>query len=65
MPGMNGYQLAAMVKKDYPEIKVQLASGFSDSRHAEMVDDELHANMIQKPYKSTDLLKRVHDILAD
>lgn len=62
MTDMNGYQLAALVKKEYPQIKIQLASGFSDDRHADMVDDDLHKKIIQKPYQSHELLKTVRDI---
>ncbi len=65
MPGMNGYQLASLVKKQYPEIKIKLASGFSDDRHAEMIDDELYLNIIQKPYQSSVLLKAVRDVLDE
>jgi len=43
LPGMDGYQLAAQVKQRFPHIKIQLASGFSDERHAESFDPLLHA----------------------
>ncbi|MCK5190329.1 MAG: response regulator, partial [Methylococcales bacterium] len=33
MPNMDGYQLARLVSKQYPTVKIQLASGFSDKSH--------------------------------
>lgn len=63
MPEMDGYQLAAKVQEKYPEIKIQLVSGFSDDRHINMVNDELYDNLIYKPYQSHTLLKRIRDLL--
>lgn len=65
MPGMNGYQLASMVQEKYPAIKIQLASGFSDNQHLDMVDENLHQNLLNKPYTSQTLLKRIRFLLDD
>lgn len=65
MPDMDGYQLAAIIQKDYPDVKIQLASGFSDLRHVNMDNNELHENMLNKPFDSNDLLKRIRIILDD
>ena len=62
MPEMDGYQLAAIVKEKYPEIKIQLASGFTDDRHAGMVDEELHNNVLHKPFSSQELLSRIREL---
>lgn len=64
MPDMDGYQLAAVVLEKYPEIKIQLASGFSDDRHLSMVDNDLHENLLHKPYHSKTLLKRIRELLG-
>ncbi|HFD32760.1 MAG TPA: PAS domain S-box protein [Gammaproteobacteria bacterium] len=65
MPEMDGYELSAIVKEKHPQIIVQLASGFSDSRHIDMVDEVLHRNLLQKPYSSQILLKRLRELLSD
>ena len=63
MPEMDGYALAAIVKEKYPDIKIQLASGFSDGLRQDQVDKELAQNVLQKPYDSQTLLKRIRELL--
>ncbi|WP_126454144.1 PAS domain-containing protein [Sulfuriflexus mobilis] len=63
MPEMNGYELTAIVQKKYPKIKIQLASGFSDDRNIEMVNDDLHQNILRKPFQSQTLLNRIRELL--
>ena len=65
MPEMNGYQLAAMVKKKYPTIKIQLFSGFADRHHADILDDNLHKNLLHKPFNLQTLLKRIQNCLDE
>lgn len=65
MPDMDGYQLAAIVKEKYPEIKIQLASGFSDNHNIDMVDEGLRKNILSKPFKSQDLLQRINKLLYE
>ena len=38
MPDIDGYQLVSLAREINPKIKLQLISGFSDSRHVDMVD---------------------------
>jgi len=64
MPEMDGYQLAGKVQKLYPEIKIQLASGFNDiSGEAAAGVEELQKNILQKPFNSQTLLQRVRMLL--
>ena len=65
MPGMDGYQLAAIVKEKYPDIKIQLASGFTDNRNMDMVDESLQQNLLSKPFNSQTLLQRIHVLLNE
>ena len=65
MPEMDGYELAEIVQKKYPQMKIQMASGFSDDRHENMVDKSLHENMLHKPYHSTTLLKRLRELFDE
>lgn len=62
MPEMDGYQLAAIVKEKYPEIKIQLASGFTDDRNMGMVDMHLKNNLLHKPFSSQELLLRIREL---
>jgi PAS domain S-box-containing protein len=63
MPNMNGYELANYVAKNYPQIKIQMATGFSDNYHADSVDEDLHRNRLQKPYTSKLLLQKIRELL--
>lgn len=65
MPGMDGYQLAAEVEKLFPNMPVQLVSGFSDDQHIQSTNEKLRRQLIQKPYKMTELLNRVRLILDE
>ena len=63
MPGIDGYELASVVQAKYPDIKIQLASGFTDGRTGND-DSELHQQLIHKPYSSQVLLTRLRELLA-
>lgn len=63
MPDMDGYQLVARVRKKYPAVKIQLASGFSDNRHLQSLDESLQQNMLHKPYRSNQLLQKIRELL--
>lgn len=65
MPEMDGYQLAAAVKEKYPTVKIQLASGFSDNHNSELVDEMLHENLLNKPFKSQQLFERIRILLDE
>ena len=65
MPGMNGYQLATEVEKQYPRVKIQMASGFTDEGKEGLVNDVLHQQRLHKPYSSEDLLKRIRVLLDE
>ncbi len=63
MPGMDGYELAATVAKNYPKIKIQLASGFNDEKHKGLVEDKLYQQILHKPYDTHTLLKKIRELL--
>ena len=63
MPEMDGYELAAIVQKEYPEVIIQLASGFADDRHVNLVDEYLHDTLLHKPFNASKLLQRVKELL--
>lgn len=64
MPGMSGADLAQEIKKRLPDIKIILASGYSE----EIARRELKGNdefeFIAKPYSLGDLTKKVLQILG-
>lgn len=63
MAGMDGFELASLVRTNYPKVKIQLASGFSDHwKHPETVQD-LKNELLQKPYRKNELLERVRLLL--
>lgn len=64
MPEMDGYELASIVRKKHPNIKIQLASGFSDARNSQLLDEDLYKKMLRKPYNSNELLNKIRQILA-
>lgn len=63
MPEMDGYELATIVQEKYPNIKIQLASGFNDDRHAGNINASLQEKLLHKPYHSKKLLLRIRELL--
>lgn len=63
MPGMDGYELAFITKNRYPNIKVQLCSGFAGNRGKAVTGDALSKNLLEKPYTSKQLLIKVKELL--
>ena len=63
MPGMSGYELATIVQKKYPAIKIQMASGFTGDSEENNRDDDLFNNLLRKPYHMDVLLKKVRALL--
>ena len=62
MPQMDGYQLAKQIAQQYPKVKIQLASGFSDNRHVNS-NEILKKNILNKPYSSKQLLTHIRLLL--
>ncbi len=63
MPEMDGYQLATIVRHDYPDIKIQLISGFSEKAKTDETDYISYTDILQKPYKPQTLLQRAKELL--
>ena len=63
MPEMDGYQLVEIIRNKYPQVKIQLVSGFTDNRHMGNLDKCLHQNLLPKPYTAQLLLKNVRALL--
>jgi PAS domain S-box-containing protein len=65
MPRIDGYQLATIVKQKYPDIKIQLVSGFSGHRNVDVANIDLQQNLLRKPVTSHVLLERIHQLLDE
>ncbi|MBV1878483.1 MAG: PAS domain S-box protein [Pseudomonadales bacterium] len=63
MPGMDGHQLAAKVSADYPDIKIQLISGFDAAKSGEQQSARSSYSVLAKPYSMQELLARVRRLL--
>jgi len=63
MPGMGGYKcLQALIKID-PEIKVIIASGYTSIDEVKEALEHGAAGFIGKPYRLTDMLKNLREVL--
>lgn len=63
MSEMDGYELASIVQEKYPNIKIQLVSGFNDDRQSGHINTSLHENLLHKPYNSKKLLLRIQELV--
>lgn len=65
MPKVDGYQLSKQVKMLYPEVKIQMVTGYSDGYQSSIKDDDLIKNILYKPYTVKTLLLAINNQLAD
>ena len=62
MKKTDGYELAAIVKEKYPNIVIQIVSGFAENRNTDTLDINLHNDMLKKPVAPEVLIKRVRKL---
>ncbi|NNJ72796.1 MAG: response regulator, partial [Enterobacterales bacterium] len=65
MPQMDGYLFTSKVNKLYPEIKIQLMSGFSDNQDDSLISKQLLDQMLLKPFEPIDLVRQIDSVLND
>ena len=65
MPGIDGYELARKVEELYPQVKIQLVSGYSSERHGKEKNNPYTATIIDKPYSAKELIERVRSLLNE
>ncbi len=63
MPGLSGAELAKEIKKHLPEIRIILASGYSEEIARRELAGSEDFDFISKPYSLGDLTKKVFDVL--
>ena len=64
MPEMNGYELAEKVQKKYPDLKILLMSGYTDTDAAIGLDLKITSALLKKPFKHKELLSEIRKLLA-
>jgi two-component system, cell cycle sensor histidine kinase and response regulator CckA len=63
LPDTSGVQLAEMLHATNPSLRILLSSGYSDQKSQWETIQEKGYHFIQKPYKITDLLKVIKEIM--
>lgn len=65
MPGgLNGYELAAKVEAEFPDIKVLLTSGYASDVVTGAMRGSADFEVLHKPYRLPDLAKRLQALLG-
>jgi len=62
MPGINGYQLVSRVNKQHPQVKIIIASGYNE-KNSSAKHNNPDYRYLDKPYRSSDLLKAIRELL--
>jgi two-component system cell cycle sensor histidine kinase/response regulator CckA len=63
MPGLNGVELATRVVDIIPDIKIILASGYSEDILKGEFNNIESLSFIPKPFSLNDLTKKVYEVL--
>ena len=63
LPGISGAELASIVKKRIPDIKIIIASGYSEEMAKQGISNSADFEFIAKPYSLGNLTKKVFDVL--
>ena len=65
MPGtLNGYDLAARIRTEFPHLKVLLTSGYASDAVTGSMSGATPQEILHKPYRQADLIKRLHALLG-
>ena len=64
MPGMSGYELAAVIARIHPHLRIVLMSGYRDAT-APVGDQGGMLRLLPKPFHAADLLGVVSEALAE
>jgi CheY-like chemotaxis protein len=65
MPNMDGYKLSALVREKFPDVKIQLISGYHDNRSRTEEDEILNATLLNKPFTAKSLYQAVRKRLDE
>ena len=64
MPGMNGEETFAQLRRINPEVRVVLTSGYNEQEVTSSLAGKGLAGFIQKPYRADNLLATFHKVLG-
>jgi CheY-like chemotaxis protein len=66
MPGdMSGFELARAAQEKHPDLRVLMSSGFTQHTQRSEKFADLAERMVAKPYRVSDLARRVRDALDE
>ena len=60
MPEMGGHELTQKAKQLYPDLKIQLVSGFVEDERFKSTDQKLVSQSLQKPYDRIELINIIN-----
>jgi hypothetical protein len=60
---LDGRALAAEARQLLPGLKVLFTSGFTAAAASAAIEDEFGSNLLSKPYRKSDLARRVRTML--
>ena len=63
MAEMDGFELAHIIHYTHPDIKIQLTSGYAESKGKSVTNKTLSEKLLAKPFTSKQLLIKIHDLL--
>lgn len=63
MPEMDGFELAHTINYTYPNIKIQLCSGFANIKGKSVTNETLSKNLLAKPFTAKQLLIKIKELL--
>jgi CheY-like chemotaxis protein len=63
MPGMNGVEVAGVIRQRWPQIQILFVTGYADHTALSQVDGGGEDRVVQKPFRGEDLERKVASIL--
>ena len=62
MPEMDGFQLAQKIEQNYPEVIIQLMSGYTDQKNRPIKDEKYTPHLLLKPLNGEVLINRLQEL---
>ncbi len=64
MPGMNGAEVATVIRSRWPAIQILFVTGYADHTALARIDGGTEDRVVQKPFRGEDLERKVASILG-
>ncbi|OIO73567.1 MAG: hypothetical protein AUJ57_04150 [Zetaproteobacteria bacterium CG1_02_53_45] len=65
MPGISGDEVLKIIKRDYPDLPVIVASGYSEQSLHKMLPDQEYDGFVEKPYNLEQFDHLIHSVLKN